>query len=359
LHFIGLLGIRGIVPKINIKNLNLSQLRDKLVDLDLKEYRAQQVRQWLYQKQAAAFHEMTNIKKSVREILDQKFTIPLLTIKSIQKSRDGVIKFGLELSDGTLVEAVFIPSEGRNTLCVSSQVGCGMDCQFCLTAQMGLVRNLSLFEIVDQVGAIQRYLSKQGDERRISNLVFMGMGEPLANKKNLYEALEILMEAHCYGLSRQHITVSTVGLAPEIEKFGHCTPVKLAISLNATTNEVRDKLMPINKKYPIERLIRACQKMHLPKRNRITFEYVMLHGVNDTLDDAKRLIKILSQLKAKINLIPFNEYPGGAYKRPSDEWIHKFQKILLDKGFIANIRISRGTDIKGACGQLVTDTRRG
>ncbi len=344
-----------MLQKINIKSLNLPELKQKLDELGMEGFRSQQIKQWLYQKQVSSFEEMTNLGKTYRALLEEHFTIDRLPITRVQVSEDGTRKYLLQLEDGKVVEAVFIPADGRNTLCVSSQVGCAMDCQFCLTAAMGFKRNLSVYEIVEQIGAVVRDLQSNGDERRLSNLVFMGMGEPLLNTKNLYPALDLLQDPFCYNFSRQHITVSTSGIATEVEKFGDQTLVKLAISLNATTDKVRDEIMPINKKFPLQRLLEACQDMNLPKRNRITFEYVMLHDVNDTLEDAHRLVKILSHLKAKVNLIPFNEFPGSSYKRPSDDWIHKFQKILLDAGYVANIRKSRGRDILGACGQLAVD----
>lgn len=340
--------------KLNIKNIPLPELEQQFKELGLEGYRARQVRQWLFQKDAASFAEMTNISKAFKEILEQKYYIPRMPVLIQQVSEDGTRKFLLQLPDGEKIESVWIPAENRSTLCVSTQVGCGMACDFCLTGDMGLKRNLSIYEITEQIGAVKRSLP---EGERITNLVFMGMGEPLANTKNLYPALDILLEPECFNFSRQHVTVSTSGLAPEIEKFGDRTPVKLAISLNATTDDVRDVVMPINKKFNLNRLIEACQNMTLPKRNRITFEYVMLHGVNDTLDDAKRLVKILSQLKAKINLLPFNEYPGSPYKRPPDDWVHTFQKYLLDRNFVAVVRRSRGRDILGACGQLATNER--
>lgn len=347
-----------VISKKNIKNLSLAELAEEVSNLGMEGYRAIQLRKWLYERQATSFQEMTNIKKSYIEELDQNYYIPQLELNTTQLSNDGTRKYLFKLADGKNIESVLIPSENRNTLCVSSQVGCAMDCDFCLTATMGLMRNLTVYEIVDQIGAVVRDQQKREDPKRVTNLVFMGMGEPLANAPNVYKALEILLHQDCYNFSRNHITVSTSGLAPEIEKFGDKTPVKLAISLNATTDEVRDVVMPVNKKFNIQRLLESCQKMNLPKRNSITFEYVMLHEVNDTVDDAKRLIKLLSQLKkAKINLIPFNEFPGSIYKRPPDEWIYQFQKILLDKGFVANIRKSRGRDILGACGQLATEKK--
>jgi 23S rRNA (adenine2503-C2)-methyltransferase len=340
--------------KKNIKNIPLGQLAGEFKKLGLEGYRARQVKAWLYQRDAGSFDEMTNISKKFRELLDAHYEIPRLQVTFAQESVDGTRKYLIRLADGKAIESVWIPSKERRTLCVSTQVGCGMGCAFCLTAEMGLKRNLGIYEIVEQIGAVKRTLPAG---EKITNLVFMGMGEPLANPKNLYPALDILLDPECYNFSRQHVTVSTSGLAKEIERFGDQTPVKLAISLNATTDTVRDQIMPINKKYNLERLLEACRKMKLPKRNRITFEYVMLHGVNDTMADAKRLAQILSQLKAKINLLPFNEYPGAPYKRPPEEWIRKFQKYLLDRHFVAVVRQSRGRDILGACGQLATHDR--
>lgn len=335
----------------NIKNISFADLEAELKSLGLEGFRAVQVRKWLHEHDAANFDDMTNISKPAREILKQHYFIPRLPITFEQVSVDGTRKFLIRLDDGKMIESVWIPSDARRTLCVSTQVGCGMACDFCLTGTMGLTRNLSIFEITEQISAVKRALPPG---EKITNLVFMGMGEPLTNTKNLYPALEILLHQDGHNFSRQHVTVSTSGIAPEIEKFGDKTPVKLAISLNATTDAVRDVVMPINKKFNLERLLDACKKMKLPKRNSITFEYVMLHGVNDTLDDAKRLVKILSMLKAKVNLLPFNEFPGSPYKRPPEEWVRIFQKYLLDRGFIAIERRSRGRDILGACGQLAT-----
>lgn len=337
---------------MNIKNLSLSQLEEEFEKLGLEGYRARQVKKWLYQKDVTDFSQMTNISKAYQSLLSDKFEIPTLKIKEIQKSSDGTRKYLLELSDGQAIETVMIPSESRNTLCLSTQVGCAMGCTFCYTATMGLKRNLSIFEILEQVASVRRDL---GDSLRISNLVFMGMGEPLVNAKNLYPSLDILLDPECFSFSRHHITVSTSGIAPEIEKFGSKTPVKLAVSLHATTDQIRDQIMPINKKFPLDKLFDSLKKMELPKRNRITFEYVLLHGVNDTLEDAHRLAKMLSTLKAKINLILFNEFPEAPFKRPPEEWALKFQKVLLDKGYVAVIRKSRGRDILGACGQLAVN----
>lgn len=335
--------------KPNIKNLSLSQLSESLEGFGLEGYRARQVKKWLYQKDVPSFGEMTNLAKSARLLLEKEFQIPSLTLQQVEQSEDGTRKYLIPLADGELIETVMIPTSSRITLCLSTQVGCAMGCKFCFTATMGLKRNLSIFEILEQVAVARRDL---GETQRVSNLVFMGMGEPLVNAKNLYAALEILIDPECFGFSRHHVTVSTSGIAPEVEKFGDQTPVKLAVSLHATTDEVRSQIMPINKKFPLEKLMESLKKMSLPKRNRITFEYVLLHGVNDALEDAKRLAQMLSSFKAKINLILFNEFPGAPYKRPPDDWAFKFQKILLDKGYVAVIRKSRGRDILGACGQL-------
>lgn len=336
---------------INIKNLATFELKEQLLELGFKSFRFQQIFQWLYQKDIGDFDSMTNIKKEVRNSLKQKYQIKRLKIATIQKSVDGTHKFLVELEDGEKVETVMIPDKKRNTLCVSSQVGCAMGCKFCLTATMGIKRNLSIFEIIEQVRLVREYFK---DELKITNLVFMGMGEPLHNTKNLYPALEILLDPFGFNFSRQHITVSTSGLAPQIIEFGNHTPVKLAISLNATTDEVRDQIMPVNRKYPLKVLLDACRKTFLPKRNAITFEYVMLHQLNDTLADAKRLVQLLSGVRAKINLLPFNEFEGSDFKRPPDEWVRTFQKYLLDRHFVAVVRRSRGRDILGACGQLAT-----
>lgn len=358
--------------KTNIKNLSLSELSDRLKAFGFEGYRARQVKKWLYQKDVSSFDEMTNLGKDYRRILSEHFVIPTLDIRDVQESSDGTRKYLVELADGKAIEVVMIPTEKRNTLCLSTQVGCAMGCTFCYTGTMGLGRNLSIFEILEQVAVVRRDLDNSpqpplrlrgGEPRRgegelrkkLTNLVFMGMGEPLVNTKNLYPALDMLIDPEAFAFSRHHVTVSTVGIAPEIEKFGDQTPVKLAVSLHATTDAVRDSIMPINKKFPLKELFESLKKMSLPKRNRITFEYVLLHGVNDSLDDARRLAKMLSHVPAKINLLLFNEFPGAPYKRPPDEWVLKFQKILLDKGYVAVIRKSRGRDILGACGQLAIE----
>jgi len=340
--------------KTNIKNLSLEEITSKFSELGLEGYRARQVKKWLYQKDVTSFEGMTNLGKAYRSMLAEQFEIPHLEIKEIQESVDGTRKYLLTLPDDKNIESVMIPTEDRRTLCVSTQVGCAMGCHFCFTGTMGLTRNLNIYEILEQVAAVRRDL---GPDKPIRNIVFMGMGEPLVNTKNLYPALEILLDADCFNFSKDRITVSTVGIASEIEKFGDKTSVQLAISLHATTNEVRDRIMPVNKKFPLETLFDACRNMSLPKRKRITFEYVLLAGVNDTFEDAHRLTQLLATVKAKINLILFNEFPEAPFKRTTEKHTLKFQKVLLDAGYVAVIRKSRGRDIFGACGQLANASK--
>lgn len=334
--------------KRNIRSIPLPELAEILKEMGVEKYRLQQVLQWIYERDIASFEEMTNLSKKLREQLAEHYTIERLPISFQQKSEDGTRKFLIKLPDGETIESVLIPNEGRQTLCISSQVGCAMACRYCLTGLVGLKRNLSQFEILEQVMAVKREVP----ETKISNIVFMGMGEPMHNLKNVLPAVEIMVDPRCLNFSKRKITVSTSGLVPEMLEFGKHSDVKLAISLCATTNELRDVIVPINRKYPLEVLLDACRKYPLKPRGRITMEYVMLAGVNDSLEDAKRLLKILKGVPCKINLIPFNEFPGSEFKRPSDEQVRLFQHYLLDKGLQTNIRTSRGRDILGACGQL-------
>jgi 23S rRNA (adenine2503-C2)-methyltransferase len=333
----------------NIKNLSLEDLSFRLKEWGVENYRFQQLLQWVYERDTPDFAGMTNVSKDLKAKLSERFEIGRLPVETVQKSVDGTRKFLIRLADGETVESVLIPNEGRLTLCISSQVGCAMACRYCLTGLIGLKRNLSQFEIVEQVMAVRRSL-EQGE--KITNIVFMGMGEPMHNLSAVIPAVQILIDPRCLNFSKRKVTVSTSGLVPEMLKFGEVSDVKLAVSLCATTNEMRNILVPINRKYPLEVLLEACRKYPLPPRGKITMEYVMLAGVNDTMEDAKRLTKLLARIPCKINLIPFNEFPGGEFKRPTDEEIRIFQKYLLDRGFQTNIRTSRGRDILGACGQL-------
>lgn len=337
--------------KRNIKDLSLSELDQWLVERGHSSYRRDQLVQWIYQKQAASFEDMTSLSKKFRQELSESFCVKRLEPDMVQVSVDGTKKFLFRLEDGKAIESVLIPAKDRMTLCFSSQVGCAMGCGFCLTATMGLTRNLTLFEITEQIAAVSRTL-KEG--QKISNLVAMGMGEPLHNRKTITEALRIFTNDWGFGLSRNRITVSTSGLVPEMSKLLTDIPVKLAVSLNATTDEVRNQIMPVNRKYPLATLLDACRQLPLGRNGRVTFEYVMLHDLNDTPADLKRLSQLLATIPSKINLIPFNPYPGSPFKRPPDNWVEEFQHTLINKGFVACIRHSRGQDILGACGQLAT-----
>lgn len=338
--------------KINIKSFTREELQTVLLEHGLKKFRADQIHAWIYANYAQSFDEMTNIAKPERTMLASLFSIGSLKIIRTETSNDGTRKFLFELEDSHTIESVLIPDEDRMTLCISSQVGCALACSFCLTGTEGFRRNLKGYEIADQVLEAARIVKDEG-AARITNIVLMGMGEPLANFDEVLKALRIITSDKGLAFSPRRITLSTSGLVPEIAKLGKTgIKVNLAISLNATTDEVRDRLMPINKRYPLKELLAACKRFPLEPRRRITFEYVMLKGVNDTEEDAKRLSKLLRGIKCKVNLIPFNPYPGSEFKRPEDSAVRRFQKILLDAHYTAPVRESRGRDISAACGQL-------
>ena len=323
-----------------------------VAELGEPKYRAQQLFRWLHQRGARSFEEMSDLPKGLREKLKERCTLTSLGIAKVEKSQDGTRKYAFRTSRGDVIESVFIPdasSPGRNTLCISSQVGCAIDCKFCLTASLGLIRNLDAGEIAEQITRVKEDL---GEEHRIGNVVMMGMGEPLQNYAAVVGSLRIMMSELGHAMSPRRITVSTAGLAPRIPRLGRDVPVNLAVSLNATTDEVRDKIMPINKRWNIEALLDACKQFPLPKRRRITFEYVLLAGVNDSDDDARRLVKLLRPLRSKVNLIPFNEHPYSPFSRPSDQRIARFQEIVANGGLTAMVRTPRGDDISAACGQL-------
>ncbi|MEW6187429.1 MAG: 23S rRNA (adenine(2503)-C(2))-methyltransferase RlmN, partial [Thermodesulfobacteriota bacterium] len=271
-------------------------------------------------------------------------------VLTIEKSSDKTRKFLFELEDGERIESVLIPERGHYTLCISTQVGCRQGCRFCLTGKMGLKRNLKASEIINQVLAVQESLTES--EPQLTNLVLMGMGEPLDNFENTIRALKTLLSPQGMQFSHRHITLSTAGLIPEIKALGEMLPVNLAVSLNAADNETRTRLMPVNRKYPLESLIQACKDFPLPHQKRITFEYILIQGINDSPQAAKALARLLRQLKAKINLIPFNPHPGVKFKPPAEETILAFQDILVRANYTAIIRRSKGGDISAACGQL-------
>jgi 23S rRNA (adenine2503-C2)-methyltransferase len=338
----------------DIKELSENDLIQWLDEHGIKPYRASQIQQWIYMRQSNHFLDMTNLSLSFRELLAKHFTINRLKVKTIQTSADGSRKYLFELHDLNLIESVLIPEKNHYTLCVSTQVGCAQGCRFCCTAKNGLIRNLTRGEIIAQVrDIVQQVDSNPLDPRRLTNVVFMGMGEPLANYKNLVSALQTLTGNETgLRISSRRITISTAGIVPKLALIGHDTPVNIAISLNATDNDTRNFLMPINRKYPIEELIDICRTYPLRSHGRITIEYILIKGINDSPNDAKRLSKLLKPIRTKINLIPFNEFEGSEFKRPEESVILNFQKILLDHNHTVIIRQSKGADISAACGQL-------
>ena len=342
--------------KINILELSKDRFVSWLEERHIESYRAAQVFKWIYLRQVDRFDLMTDIAKDIRTLLEDHFTIDRLQIENIETSKDGSRKYLFTLKDGKCIESVLIPERDHYTLCTSSQVGCAQGCRFCLTARGGLQRNLSKAEIVSQVRDVKNVLD---DSKPLSNVVFMGMGEPLANYKNLVAAIEIITDSRFgLGFAGRRVTVSTAGLVPRLVSLGRDTKVNLAVSLNAADNHTRDRLMPINRKYPIEKLLEACRLFPLTGGRRITFEYVLLKNVNDSNEDARRLAKLLRPIKSKINLIPFNSHEGCPFQRPDEDAIVRFQNILIDRNYTVIIRRSKGQDISAACGQLAAHDRR-
>ena len=337
------------VGKNDIKDLSVRELVSWLDQNDLAAYRADQIFKWIYQHQADAFDEMTNIGKPVRQRLNQAFEIGRLEITATEDSKDGARKFLLQLKDGCHIECVLIPEKGHDTLCISSQVGCAQGCRFCLTARGGLVRNLTSGEIIAPVRDVMR----AAPDRRLTNIVVMGMGEPLANYRNMVKAIHIITNPEVgLAISPRRFTLSTAGIAPRLADLGRDTEINLAISLNAADDATRSRLMPINRKYPIADLLAACARYPLKARRRITFEYILIKGINDADEDARRLAALLAPVRAKINLIPFNEHSESDFKRPDEHRIAKFRDILVLKNYTVIVRRSKGRDISAACGQL-------
>jgi len=336
--------------KEDIKNLTRSHLAGWLEMHGIKPYRAAQIEKWIYLHQADTFEEMSDIGKETRQILDRNFYIGRFVKSRVEKSKDGSMKYLFRLSDSNFVESVLIPEKNHYTLCISTQVGCAQGCKFCLTAKGGFVRNLSKGEIIAQVRDIKHDIE---ENKNLSNIVLMGMGEPLANYNNVVNAVKTILDSN-FGLkfSRRRVTISTSGIVSKFKNLAKDINVKLAVSLNATENRTRSMLMPVNKKYSIEALLYACKNYPLKSGERITFEYVLLKGINDSISNAKRLVRLLESIKVKINLIPFNEHPTIEFKRPTESVIAKFQKILHKNNFTAIIRQSKGEDISAACGQL-------
>ncbi|MFW6052396.1 MAG: 23S rRNA (adenine(2503)-C(2))-methyltransferase RlmN [Desulfosalsimonas sp.] len=338
--------------KTDIRNLARSKLVEFFKNHGMRSFRADQTLRWLYFRRAESFEEMTDLAKDARSLLENSFYISKPEIRNMQTDKDGTCKFLFGLEDGNAVESVLIPEKDHYTLCISTQVGCAMGCAFCMTGKTGLIRNMSRAEIIGQVIAAMDEAEKLGDIR-LSNIVLMGMGEPLANYKNVVSAIEALTDSN-WGMkfSTRRVTLSTAGLADKLDELGRDTRIRLAISLNAADNTTRNRLMPVNKTFPIERLIEACARYPLPARDKITFEYILIKGVNDSKKDALKLARLLRPVRAKINLIPFNSHPGAKFVRPGIDTIEAFQSVLAQKNYTAIIRWSKGTDISAACGQL-------
>lgn len=332
--------------RIDLKNLTLEELTDFLAGMGKERFRAGQVMRWMYGRLVDDFDAMSDLSKALRAELQQRARITRLEPEVIEESRDGTRKYLFRLEDGQTIESVRIPMEGdRATLCISTQVGCAMGCVFCHTGSFGLVRNLTAGEIVNQVCAAMR-------DGTVNNIVLMGMGEPLHNLDNVVKALQVFYMREGLDFGPRKVTLSTAGLVPEMQELGRRIRVNLAVSLNATTDEVRNRLMPVNRRYPLKQLMAACRQYPLQPRQRITFEYILIRDVNDSDQDARRLVKLLHGIKAKVNLIPFNEHDASPFRTPSEERISRFQGILLDRGMVAIRRASKGQDISAACGQL-------
>ena len=338
----------------NLLNFDRQAMSDFFVDLGEKPFRATQMLKWIYQFGVSDFNEMTNLSKATREKLAAIAKISVPDIIEQQVSDDGTIKWLFSLENGNAIETVFIPEDDRGTLCVSSQIGCALECSFCSTAQQGFNRNLSTAEIIGQVWAANQAMKVMPrNQRVISNVVMMGMGEPLLNFNNVVAAMNIMMDDNAYGLSKRRVTISTSGVVPALERLKTVSDVALAVSLHATNDELRDELVPINKKYPIKQLLQACQfYVQGEHKRKVTFEYVMLEDINDQPQHARELINLIKNIPSKVNLIPFNPYPGSPYKCSSNNAIDRFRKILMNAGIISTTRKTRGDDIDAACGQL-------
>ena len=338
---------------VDLAELDLAEVESALETRGVQRFHARQLYRWVYRRGITDFALMTDLSRELRARLADDFVVTTPRIVSDETSVDGTRKFVLELADGRRIESVFIPDTPAMTFCVSTQVGCAMSCGFCLTGKMGLVRNLTAGEIAGQV----RVLAAATELLDVPfNIVLMGMGEPLHNYDNTMKALRMLHAEHGLAVSPRRVTLSTVGIVPALEKLAR-EPLmpNLAISLHATTDAARTKLVPPNRKYQLSEILEVCRKFPLKKRNRITFEYVLLNEVNDTPDDALRLVKLLSGIKAKVNLIPLNPAPGIPFTRPSDARVDRFAQILADRHISVSVRKSRGQDIRAACGQLIVE----
>jgi 23S rRNA (adenine2503-C2)-methyltransferase len=337
--------------KVNLLDFDRKGLIAFFVGLGEKSFRATQLMKWIYQEDVYDFNEMSNFSKTLRAYLSENCVIETPEIAVEKIASDGTIKWVMQTHCGNRIESVFIPEDDRNTLCISSQIGCALACSFCSTAQQGFNRNLAASEIIGQLFVAQ---NRVGKDRRITNVVLMGMGEPLLNFDNVVAACNLMMDDFAYGLSKRRVTISSSGVVPAIDRLGEVCDVSLAISLHAVRDELRNELVPINQKYPLSVLMEACREnAKTAPRRFITFEYVMLEGVNDTDADAKGLIKLLKTVPCKLNLIPFNPFPNSPYRCSKKETLLKFKTLLNDAGIVTTVRKTRGDDIDAACGQLV------
>jgi len=349
----------------NLLDFDLEGLTAWFAELGEKPFRARQVFHWVHQAGVTDFAQMTDIAKSLREKLQQQAVVQAPAISYAHTSTDGTRKWLFDVGVANGIETVFIPEEDRGTLCVSSQVGCALECTFCSTGRQGFNRNLTVAEIIGQLWVAQHSLKTEPNrttgeiaERPVSNVVMMGMGEPLANFENVVTALGIMLDDHAYGLSRRRVTVSTSGLVPAMDRLAERCPVALAVSLHAPNDALRDQIVPINKKYPLRELMAACRRyLQCAPRDFITFEYVMLAGVNDAPEHARQLIELTHDVPCKFNLIPFNPFPDSGYEKPRAEAMRVFREILQDAGYVVTTRKTRGDDIDAACGQLAGDVK--
>lgn len=341
--------------KTNLLNFTLEQLEEFFSQIEEKKFRARQVFRWIHIFGASNFDDMTDIAKSLRLKLQEIAEITVPVVVAENKATDGVIKWVVEVGNGNKIETVFIPEEGRGTLCVSSQVGCALECQFCSTGRQGFNRNLTSGEIVGQLWLANKCLGHDPrGEKIITNVVMMGMGEPLANYTNVVNAMKVMLDDNAYNLSKKKLTLSTSGMIHALDKLSQDCPVALAVSLHASNDGVRDLIVPLNKKYPLVKLMDSCKRYLLnSSKDFVTFEYVMLKDVNDSLEHALELTKLVADVPCKFNLIPFNPFPNSGFETSSRNQIFRFQKVLQNSGFITTIRKTRGEDIDAACGQLV------
>ena len=338
--------------KNNLLGLTLEELQDYLISLNEKSYRGLQIFEWIHNKGVINFNSMTNLGNELIEKLKQNSKIEVPKVIDVSTSSEGTKKFLLKLDNDSFIEMVKIPEKNRQTLCISSQAGCALQCSFCATGFNGFKRNLTSSEIISQLWLANYF---ENDSSRVTNVVFMGMGEPLMNTENVLKSISIMQDQRCYSLSKRRITLSTSGIVPQIDAITGKTDVSLAISLHASNDDLRNKIVPINKKYPIKDLLLSSKKYlkSLSSKSYITIEYILIKDVNDSIEDARNLVNLLSDLKCKINLIPFNPFPESEYERSTDQKVDAFKCYLIKNRFIATVRATRGDEIDGACGQLV------